>query len=75
MPGWFGIIYALGILFAFLIGLLAGWVAFGRTKDENYYAGYNDGLDKAYNLRNLDEAISYVKENPVKATPWRTVKF
>ena len=48
MPDWFGIIYALGILFAFLIGLFAGWVAFGRTKDENYYAGYNDGLDKLF---------------------------
>ena len=75
MPDWFGIIYALGILFAFLIGLFAGWIAFGRTKDENYYAGYNDGLDKAYHLRNLDEAISYAKENPAKATPWRIAKF
>ena len=75
MPDWFGIIYALCILFAFLIGLFAGWVAFGRTKDENYYAGYNDGLDKAYNLRNLDEAISYAKENPAKITSWRTAKF
>ena len=75
MPGWLGIIYALGILFAFLIGLLAGWAAFGKTKDENYYAGYNDGVDKAYNLRNLDEAIFYAKENPAKITPWRIAKF
>lgn len=75
MPDWFGIIYAFGILFAFLIGLLAGWIAFGKTKDENYYAGYNDGVDKAYNLRNLDEAISYAKENPAKVTPWRIAKF
>lgn len=75
MPAWFGIVYALGILFAFLIGLLAGWAAFGTSKDENYYAGYNDGLDKAYNFRNLDEAISYAKENPVKITPWRIAEF
>ena len=75
MPVWFGIVYALGILFAFLIGLFAGWAAFGKTKDENYYAGYNDGVDKAYNLRNLDEAISYAKEHPTKIVPWRIVEF
>lgn len=69
MPDW------VIIFFAFLIGLLAGWAAFGKTKDKNYYAGYNDGLDKAYNLRNLDEAISYAKEHPTKIVPWRTLKF
>lgn len=75
MPSWFGIICALSILFAFLIGLLAGWATFGRTKDENYYAGYNDGFDEAYNLRNLDEAISYAKENPAKITSNRSCSF
>lgn len=64
MPDWFGIIYVFGILFAFLIGLLMGWVAFGKTKDKNYYAGYNDGLDKAYNLRNLERQSPMLKSIP-----------
>ena len=63
MPDW------VIIFLAFLIGMLTGWATFGTSKDENYYAGYSDGIDKAYNLRNLDEAISYAKENSAKITP------
>lgn len=75
MPTYLGGVIIFCILLAFFIGLLSGYVMFGKTKDENYYAGYNDGLDKAYNLRRLDEAISYAKENPVKITPWRRSEF
>lgn len=75
MPAYLGGVIAFCIFLAFFIGLLSGYLIFSKNKDERYYAGYVDGLDKAYNLRNLDEAISYAKENPVKIVPWRIAEF
>ena len=75
MPAYLGGVIAFFFFFSFFIGLLSGYLMFSKNKDERYYAGYADGLDKAYNLRNLDEAISYAKENPVKIVPWRIAEF
>ena len=75
MPAYLGGVIAFCIFLAFFIGLLSGYVMFSKTKDENYYAGYNDGLDKAYNLRRLYQIMSYAKENPAKITPWRRSDF
>ena len=75
MPAYLGGVIAFCIFLAFFIGLLSGYVIFSKNKDERYYAGYTDGLDKAYKFRNLDEAILYAKENPAKIALWRTSNF
>lgn len=52
MPAYMGGIIAFCIFFAFFVGLASGYVMFHKNKDENYYAGYNDGFDSAYKFRN-----------------------
>lgn len=62
MPAYMGGIIAFCIFFAFFVGLASGYVMFHKNKDENYYAGYNDGFDLAYKLKNLDKAIADAKD-------------
>lgn len=73
MPAWMGGVIVFCVLIAFLIGLLSGWIMFHKTKDENYYAGWNDGFEKAYVMKNLDKAIADAKNYRIAILPNRII--
>ena len=75
MPAYMGGIIAFCIFLAFLIGLASGYVMFHKSKDENYYAGYNDGFDLAYKLKNLDKAIADAKDCHITLPPRKIVNM